>query len=132
MFSPPMSHGCLPISRRNCQEAASCQSTLEPCVLVVPLSREGYSEGSTSAHPKGSPPWVGEIGTDVHGADPLPQHTHGHRNSWPQRYNLRGMCLRQDTLNYIILLNLIKPKLNRRVKWKDRRQNPQAPIFSLA
>lgn len=29
---------------------------LEPCVLVVPLPRESFSEGSTLAHSKGSPP----------------------------------------------------------------------------
>lgn len=124
-----MSHGCLPISRRYCQEAASCQRMQEPCVLVVPLSREGYSEGSTLAHPKGSPPGWERLARVHTGQIRFPS-THGHRHSWPRRYNLRGMCLRQDPLNYIILLNLTKPKLNRRVNvGRQKAKSPSSNIF---
>lgn len=55
---------------------------LEPCVLVIPLPRESYSEGSTLAHSKGSPPgWqrlarvhTGQISLSTH----MDIETHGH------------------------------------------------------
>lgn len=39
------------------------------------------------------------------------------------------MCLRRDPLNYVILLNLTKPKLNRQVNVE--RQKAKSPISNI-